>query len=531
MRTKIDNIPLEESDSFIEKVNTSGKELRKPSKIWLPIYFSGFLISGILAFLCHYTMIAPKITLSGQNKPSALGARVLLCVLLGLSIWFIVHLVLLYFAIILGRANEKKGFLQITLIKNGWLMSLVASLLVLSFAMNIYDEMIEIGIKSQVDKAAGDEDNTTTMATFLMENLVKILLATSTFLGIFLIKAVLLDGLNFKMLFKNYEARIQRNHEDFKILELLNRITGKKMHNDVDKWAVFVFKTISPSNDTVELRTLEYFFGTEDARRILDRFDVCANDKLTQENFVLVYQEIINEDKRINTGMTQKVSIVKKLDLILSSILIPIGLFVTAAIPNFKGGDATDSTGLMGSVPFQLSTFLSFSFIFGPIVADIAKSLVFVFLVEVFDIGDKVFLDGSLHEISDIGLMYTSLISNKRVSVIQNIRLMDKQIVNLREAKVFKTSFEFTFSDSSEFKKKIESLKKEISKELEANQRAYTGKFEICDYKLKGSGAIGVRIDVMFRLQNQNMKALRSREDAFVIAIHDIFKNLELELS
>lgn len=402
--------------------------------------------------------------ISSHNKPSALGASVLFCILLGFSILSVVHLILVYFAITLNKINEKKRFLQITLIKSGWLINVVLTLFLLSFMMNIYDEGIEMRINqpsttteestapaSGVEEVA-DRPSTkpgVSMSTFFMENVAKLLLSVSVLFGIILMKTILIDGLNFKMLFKNYEARIQRNYEDSRILDLLNRITGKKILSDVEKWAIFVFKTISPDKDVVELQTLEYFFGTEDAKKIFDRFHICGDGRLMQEGFVLVYQEILNEERGINMGMSQKVSIVNKLDLVLCCVLIPIGFVVMTSILS------EEAASIVGSVPIQLSTLLPFSFIFGPIVAEVTKSLVFVFLVEVFDIGDKILIGGSLHEVSDIGLMCTS---NEKVSVLQNSKIMEKQIGNLREAKISKRSFEFTFSNSSEFKEKVEDL-------------------------------------------------------------------------
>lgn len=539
---RIKNMPPEESDSAVEtKVSGTEEEYKAPSRFWIPFFL---LLSGFFtfsAYVVHSVLIAPRLDVVSQSEGSALGMRALFCALLGMAIWFLVDLVLVYFAIALNRVGEKKDFLQITLIRNRWFINLVLTLLILSLMITVYDKMVETEIRVNTardpdsrreslvfESALGNGLNKETepqesTATFFMNNLARVLLATSVFLAIFLLKTILLNGLNFKMLFKNYENRIQRNYEDSQLLELLNRLTGRKMFSGTDRWAAFVFKTISPDKDEISLHNLEYFFGAEDAERILSRFDIARDGRLTQEGFVLVYQEIMNEEKRITMGMTQKLSVVSKLDLILSAILMPIGGFVAMSIMG-------NIAGFTDSIPTQLGVVVSSSFVFAPVLVELIRSLIFIFLVEAFDIGDKILIDGVLHEVHDMGLLYTSFVVNKNVSVIQNIKVMEKPIVNLREAAVLKRSLEYTFISSVEFKKKIDLLKTEIAREIGENPHAYAGKFEICKYELQKADAISMHIEVVFRLQNQNMKALRAREDAFVMFLHDVFGSLGMVL-
>lgn len=552
MTARINTMPSEESDSLIEQRISTGRserELEMPSMIWTVVCSVGFVAFGFLAYICHLKLVSPNLNVPEQNSTSAFVARASFCSLLGVSIWFAIDLALVISIIMLGRTDEKRRFSQITLTKNRWFIALVFTLGVLSLVVNVYDETVDLisqptepgtaepNIKKAVEEAIvhSSEAQSITATTFIMRNLTRVLLACSTFLGILLVKTILVDGLNFKMLFKNYEARIQRNYEDTKLLEMLNRITGKRMTSDTEKWATFVFKTISPEKEFADLPTLEYFFGTGDARKILGRFDIGGGNKLTRDEFVLVYQEILNEERRINMGMTQKVSVVKKLDLILWCILVPIGVFTSMSMI----GAIKDSTTIKGltnfasftnSIPAQMGVLVSSSFVFAPILGEVVKSLVFIFLVEAFDIGDRILVDGILHEVHDMGLLYTSFIVDKKISVIQNVKIMDKSIVNLRETKASRKSFEFTFSSSSDFKNKVESLKTEISKEIGANPKIYIGKFEVCGYRLEKNDCISVRIEVVFRVQNQNVKVLHAREDGFVMVLHGIFKDVGLAL-
>ncbi|KMV66462.1 hypothetical protein M970_030920 [Encephalitozoon cuniculi EcunIII-L] len=527
---------VEESDFYVEKRPNMNIHIDHPSPpppMWILFYFLGSVVFGILAYLCHYSLILPKLKSCGQNQLSVVTERLLLCFLFGAMIWFTIQLILTYLSITLKKVDGKQGFLQTTLIKNGWFISLVLGLLVLSFIMGSYNRSIdamntaegiareEKGQAPQEALAALSEPNT--LAAFVTDKLTRLILASFVFLGIILTKTILMDRLNYRMLFENYESRIQSNYEDMWILEQLNRITGKRMDIDTESWANTVFKTISPEKDSVDLQVLEYFFGTERAQRIFERFNIYDDGRLTRSSFVLVYQEILNEEKRIAMGMAQKVTIVKKLDIVLSFVLIPFG--VSAAMP------IIESTGnFINFMPIQFGTLFSLHVIFAPIVSEMLRSLVFIFLVKPFDVGDKILVDGYLHKVYDMGLLYTSFVVDKKVSVIPNVKVMDKTIVNLRNARTSLKLFEFTFSSTSEFKDKIERLNAAIEKEVNSDPNVYTGRFGVYGYNLKKNSTIGVKIEVVFWIQNQDMKALWSREDAFIIALHDIFRDLGLVL-
>ncbi|AFM97987.1 hypothetical protein EHEL_030900 [Encephalitozoon hellem ATCC 50504] len=537
---------IEESDFFVEKksgIDSRSNDPSPPSAIWIVFYFLGSLISGMLAYMTYYSLILPKLKSNENNHLSVVSERLLMCFLIGAMIWFALELALTYLSITLKKVEEKQGFLQSTLIKNGWFISLVLTLLALSFIIGSYSRGIEI---MSVESAGGAEEGTpqvsgedasadtsdqskpkpsTKPETFIMDKISRILLAGSIFLGIILTKTIFMDKVNYKMLFENYEDRIYMNYEDMKMLEQLNRITGKRMdlEQDVELWANSVFKTISPEKDAVDIQTLEYFFGTDYAQKIFERFDIYGDGRLTGSSFALVYRDILNEEKRITMGMAQKVTIVEKLDIVLSFILIPFG--VAAATPIVE-----NEINLVNLLPIQFGTLFSLHVIFASTLGDMFKSLVFIFLVKPFDVGDKILIDGKLHKVYDMGLLYTSFVVEKKVTVIPNTKIMDKTIVNLRKARTSQKQFEFTFTNAPEFKEKAERLNAAIEKEVKSDPNVYTGKFSVYGYNLKRNSSIGIKIDAVFWIQNQDIKALRTREDAFVIALHDIFKDLGLVL-
>ncbi|ADM11233.1 uncharacterized protein Eint_030890 [Encephalitozoon intestinalis ATCC 50506] len=547
MRTeKIESIQqVEESDFFVEK-KPSGKrhvdDPSPPSSVWILIYLGGSIISGILAYICHYSFILSKIEPNGKAQPPLATEKLLLCLLIGIMIWFMLELILTYFSITLKKIDEKQRFLQSTLIRNGWLISLVLTLLILSFVMGSYNHGTEI-IDGESART-GEEGNAelpkeethpgesgsssarlVETKTPFIDKLSRLLLASSMFLGIILAKTILMERINYKMLFENYEDRIQKNYEDMKMLEELNRITGKKMESDpdVESWGSLVFKTVSPEKDTVDIQTLEYFFGTDSARKIFERFDIYGDGRVTRSSFVLVYQDILNEDKRITMGMAQKVTIVEKLDIVLSCILIPFG--ISATIPIVES-----EVNFVNFIPIQFGTLLSLNAIFASILTEMFRSLVFIFLVKTFDVGDKILIDGHLHKVYDMGLLYTSFVVDKKVTVIPNAKIMDKTIVNLRKARTSLKQFKFTFLNSLEFKDKMAELNSAIEKEVASDPNVYTGKFSVYGYDLKNNSSIGINIDVVFWIQNQDIKTLKAQEDAFLIVLYGFIRDLGLVL-
>lgn len=537
---------IEESDFFVEKkpsINTHANDPSPPSAIWILFYFLGSVISGILAYMSHHSLILPKLESNGNNQLSVVSERLLMCFLIGVMIWFVLELTLTYLSITLKKVGGKQGFLQSTLIKNGWFISLVLTLLVLSFIMGSYSRGLEImgveeagNVEEGAPQASNEDSLTSTNdpsklkppakpETFVMDKLSRILLAGSILLGIILTKTILMDRVNYRMLFENYEDRILKNYEDMKVLEQLNRITGKRMdpEQDIELWANSVFKAISPEKHVVDMQTLEYFFGTDYAQKIFERFDIYGDGRLTRNSFVLVYQDILNEEKRITMGMAQKITIVEKLDIVLSFILIPFG--ISAATPIVE-----DEINLVNFIPIQFGTLFSLHVIFAPIVGEMFRSLVFIFLVKPFDVGDKVLIDGILHKVYDMGLLYTSFVVEKKVTVIPNTKIMNKTIVNLRKARTSQKQFEFTFSSALEFKEKAGELSAAIEKEVGSDPNVYTGKFSVYGYDLKKNSAIGIKIDVVFWIQNQDVKTLKMREDTFIMVLHGIFKDLGLAL-
>jgi small-conductance mechanosensitive channel len=188
------------------------------------------------------------------------------------------------------------------------------------------------------------------------------------------------------------------------------------------------------------------------------------------------------------------------------------------------GGEHIISTG-----GIALSGIISFNFVFGAVLGEGFRSIVFIFLVRPFDIGDRLMIDGKVHIVLDMGLLYSTFLINKEVHNIQNIRIMEKSIINYRKSTRSEKCYSFIFH-LSDFKTKREELRLRIQETLDRHPKVYMRDFDISNYECLQGERIRVEIRVVISIYYQNIKALRMNEDQLTVAISEILDDLKLRV-
>ncbi|WUR04788.1 mechanosensitive channel of small conductance (MscS1C) [Vairimorpha necatrix] len=131
--------------------------------------------------------------------------------------------------------------------------------------------------------------------------------------------------------------------------------------------------------------------------------------------------------------------------------------------------------------------------------------------------------------IQELGLLYSSYLVDNLLTFIQNSQIMTENIVNYRFCEVESKTFFFKFNIES-FKKNYDILNKRIKKIVRSSNQVYTGKYDILNFEMLTDEIITVEITVYFKINFQYIKGLVKNEDAFLIELYDLFRDLEIKL-
>lgn len=195
------------------------------------------------------------------------------------------------------------------------------------------------------------------------------------------------------------------------------------------KLARKLFEGLSNERDYLIVDDFHPYFKTEeDAKASFAVFDKDGNGDISRREMREAVQRIYRERKALSTSLKDMSSAVRKLDGIMLVLGLIIVIFIWLLIFD---GNAT----LANLVPF--ATFiLGFSFVFGNSARTIFESMVFIFSVHPYDVGDLVFIDDQPLIVREFGLVSTvfNRVDNFIIIAPNSLLATSKLIHNVRRS-------------------------------------------------------------------------------------------------
>ncbi|KAA1108891.1 hypothetical protein PGT21_028411 [Puccinia graminis f. sp. tritici] len=225
-----------------------------------------------------------------------------------------------------------------------------------------------------------------------------------------------------------------------------------------------------------------YFKNPADAAEAFKVFDKDGNGDIDRKEMRNAVSRIYRERRALATSLKDMSSAVSKLDGVLLGLALLITIFIWLFIFNPKGTTAQ-------LVPMA-TIILGFSFVFGNAAKNLFESMLFIFSIHPYDVGDLIFIDDSPMFVLEFGLFSTTFQRcDGQVIVAPNSVLFGKKyILNVRrsgpmwEATKVMVSFDTPLDVLHEFRTRLRQF--------------------VTDHPREWKGGLDVNIDFM---QNQNL--------------------------
>ncbi|KAH9823321.1 Mechanosensitive ion channel-domain-containing protein [Melampsora americana] len=171
-----------------------------------------------------------------------------------------------------------------------------------------------------------------------------------------------------------------------------------------------------------------YFKNASDASEAFKLFDKDGNGDIDRKEMRNAVARIYRERKALATGLKDMSSAVAKLDAVLLSIAFVIVVFIWLLIFNPSG--TTSQFVPMATI------ILGFSFIFGNAAKNLFESMLFIFSVHPYDVGDLVFIDESPMFVLEFGLFSTTFqrVDGQVIVAPNSVLGSQKYILNVRRS-------------------------------------------------------------------------------------------------
>ncbi|KAI8458829.1 hypothetical protein BY996DRAFT_6410621 [Phakopsora pachyrhizi] len=208
-----------------------------------------------------------------------------------------------------------------------------------------------------------------------------------------------------------------------------------------------------------------FFKNAADAAEAFKLFDKDGNGDIDRKEMRSAVSRIYRERRALATSLKDMSSAVAKLDAVLLAMALLVSLFIWLFIFNPKG--TTDQL-----VPIA-TVVLGFSFIFGNAAKNLFESMLFIFSIHPYDVGDLVFIDDSPMFVLEFGLFSTTFQrTDGQVIIAPNSVLGNqKHILNVRrsgamwETTNVMVSFDTPLEVLQEFRNKLRQYVSENSRE------------------------------------------------------------------
>lgn len=285
--------------------------------------------------------------------------------------------------------------------------------------------------------------------------------------------------------------------------------------------ANLVFNTLkSTDRESVNYENFSQYLGDDLAHDAFEIFDGNWNGELTEKEIHSTLLSISRERKALMSALNDAEIAVSKLDSALTGVTAFICFILYFIV---FGVDAE-------KVLLTLSSFLLASaFAISSSAKALLESIIFIFVIHPFDIGDRVIIDKLVYTVVKVNLL-TSVLKRYDNSLFyfSNSVLSQKPILNLRRSPdqfdliTIHVSFYTPVSILKTFEKKM-------GEYLQKASEHFHEKFEVEYQELENSNRMILRVWVQHRNNFQNIKRYRKRHGRLLLRIKKICEQLDIE--
>ncbi|KAA8520340.1 hypothetical protein F0562_014596 [Nyssa sinensis] len=283
-----------------------------------------------------------------------------------------------------------------------------------------------------------------------------------------------------------------------------------------------IFKNVAkPGAKYLEEEDLLRFLKSEEVNTIFPSFEgAIETGKITKSSFRNWLVQAYIERKSLALSLNDTKTAVHQLHKLASAVVIVIIIVLSLLVM----GLATTKVILV--VTSQL---LLVGFMFQNTCKTIFESIVFVFVMHPFDVGDRCVIDGVQMNVEEMNILNTVFLRfDKEKIYYPNSVLLTKPISNFRRSPDMADSVDFTI-DVSTSVDDVNALKKAIQTYIESKPKHWGPKHSVIVKEIENVNMMKMCLFVQHTMNHQDFAEKMGRRSDLVFELKKIFDNLGIK--
>ncbi|KAH7282114.1 hypothetical protein KP509_35G012600 [Ceratopteris richardii] len=291
--------------------------------------------------------------------------------------------------------------------------------------------------------------------------------------------------------------------------EVQAKIAAKQVFNNMAKHG----------KKKITLQNFMYFLPEEHLARAFAMFETTENGEITKDSFIKWVVNVYTERRALCLTLNDNKTVVEKLHRLLNVVLIMI------LIPVFVLIFGVETPKIL---VFFTSIILPSVFMFGNSAKNLFESLIFLFVIHPFDVGDRIVVDGQTMLVEEMNILNTILLSpiNEKV-YYPNFLLCTKPISNYHRSPDMGDSIEFQIHMLTPLEK-ITELKDRIQKHIEGLPQYFYPEFRVLCKDIEDSTKMKMAIYFRHHLNYQEGGERFLRRSNLLIFLRQQLEDLQI---
>ncbi|KAL3739129.1 hypothetical protein ACJRO7_020517 [Eucalyptus globulus] len=283
-----------------------------------------------------------------------------------------------------------------------------------------------------------------------------------------------------------------------------------------------IFKNVAnPGAKYIEEEDLLRFLKREEVHTIFPLFEgAMETGRITKSSFGNWVVHAYFERKALAHSLNDTKTAVRQLHKLASAIVVVIIIVVSLLVM----GLATSKV-----IFVVTSQLLLVGFMFQNTCKTVFESIIFVFVMHPFDVGDRCVIDGIQMIVEEMNILSTVFLRYDMEKIYYpNSVLLTKPISNFRRSPDMSDAIDFTIDMSTSIDT-INALKKAIQLYIESKPKHWNPKHSVLVKEIENMNKMKMSLRVQHTMNHQNYGEGSSRKSELILELKKMFENLDIK--
>ncbi|XP_030470810.2 mechanosensitive ion channel protein 10-like [Syzygium oleosum] len=283
-----------------------------------------------------------------------------------------------------------------------------------------------------------------------------------------------------------------------------------------------IFKNVAnPGAKYIEEEDLLRFLKREEVHTIFPLFEgAMETGRITKSSFRNWVVHAYFERKALAHSLNDTKTAVQQLHKLASAIVVVIIIIVSLLVLGLA------TTKVIFVVTSQL---LLVGFMFQNTCKTVFESIIFVFVMHPFDVGDRCVIDGIQMIVEEMNILTTVFLRYDMEKIYYpNSVLLTKPISNFRRSPDMADTIDFAVDVSTSIDT-INALKKAIQSYIESKPKHWSPKHSVIVKEIENVNKMKMCLCVQHTMNHQNYGERSSRKSELILELKKMFENLDIK--